>query len=197
MCWRLLSNNNLLCTKILKDWHCANKTLWNTEFRKGDSLKFIKANIGWIIGNWETIWSVTETGFRARKFLANPFQISQIHICISRIYRTPVKKKNVTWIKSGITITIVKMWKIFSKFMCLTILMRIKRLGLFTKRGHLSTKCLLFFLLDRLFSFFFWRNRLRFWGLPRFYCSGFSLFWKVWCIIWLLKVTPKHLSLYL
>ena len=31
--------------KFLKTSFVPNKTLWNTEFRKGDSLKFINANI--------------------------------------------------------------------------------------------------------------------------------------------------------
>lgn len=34
-CWRLLTDDNLLCSKLVKVKYCPNKPLWKAEFRKG------------------------------------------------------------------------------------------------------------------------------------------------------------------
>lgn len=57
--WRCITNENLLCTKIIKAKFCPNKYLWEAKFNfriswfwRGfvNTINFINEHIGWVIG---------------------------------------------------------------------------------------------------------------------------------------------------
>ena len=124
-CWRCLDDDNLLCSKTLKEKYRPRSDLWEAKFWKGDSwfwrgfvegVGFIYDRVGWIIGNgkkisiWNHNWIPSKEGLR--KPLSNITNLNPYPILPTWILKWKVYKMigNETKIRSGNFLAIQRIW---------------------------------------------------------------------------------------